>query len=250
MPRAATHAAQALAREPASLPARRRREAGTARPPGRKTRRPAGPRPARRRPAGRGPARRRSARPRPKRRIVPRRRTASTGAALLRLPGRSASGFLDRLVRGRAWVLLIGVLLVGIVFLNVHLLQLGGGIATVSERVAELKRTNDELRLEVARLGSSDRIQRAAAAEGFHMPAPDEVTYLEADPAGDGQRAARALGAVASVAPPMPPPPEATVPTAAGEPEQGALAAGTPAPEAPSAPPDAFGAPPEPGAAG
>lgn len=93
----------------------------------------------------------------------------------------------------------MGLLLVGIVFLNVSLLGLNSGIAVTADQAADLRRQNADLRLEVAKLGSSERIQQVAESRGFVMPAPGEVTYLEADPNADGRTAARALGRAASV---------------------------------------------------
>jgi cell division protein FtsL len=96
---------------------------------------------------------------------------------------------------------LVGALLAGIVFFNVSLLELNGGIARTSERVTELKRQNSDLRLEVARLGSTDRIERRAAALGFYLPQPNDVTYLEAEPEADGPAAAQALDGEAAAPP-------------------------------------------------
>ena len=98
----------------------------------------------------------------------------------------------DRLLRGRLWVPLIGVLLTGIVFLNVALLEVNGSIARMDTRSAELRRDNAALRMRVARLGSSERIQRSAAGRGFVAAVPGEVGYLSAQP-GDAPAAARAL---------------------------------------------------------
>jgi cell division protein FtsL len=100
--------------------------------------------------------------------------------------------FLDRLLRGRAWVALIAVLLTGIVFLNVALLELNGSIARMDSRAAGLKRENADLTMRVARLGSSERIQRAAAAQGFVGTPPGAVGYLGTRE-DDASAAARAL---------------------------------------------------------
>ncbi|HLL86090.1 MAG TPA: hypothetical protein VK387_02130 [Thermoleophilaceae bacterium] len=99
----------------------------------------------------------------------------------------------DRLLRGRAWVALIAGLLAGIVFLNVSLLELNSGIARTDKRAADLRRDNAALRMRVARLGASERIQRAAAAaRGFVAARPGHVGYLK-HRRGDAARAARAL---------------------------------------------------------
>ena len=156
------------ARTPAGAPERSR---GAALAP-RRERRPERHAPARSRRHGRG----RRGRPR-----------ASRQLRAIRL-----AGVLDRLLRGRAWVALIGVLLTGIVFLNVALLELNGGIARMDAKAAELKRENAALRMRVARLGSSERIQQAAAGRGFVPSEPGKVGYL-VPRWGDVARAARAL---------------------------------------------------------
>ena len=121
--------------------------------------------------------------PQPKRvlRVVPR------GGAR---PAALGSGLIDRLLRGRAWIAFIGVLLVGVVFLNVSLLEINRDITAKAERISELKRVNGEKRVEVAELASSERIQQAAGDLGFILPEPGKVTYLKATPSRDARRAA------------------------------------------------------------
>ena len=152
---------------------------------------------------------------------------ASAGARILPLPqrlefprlGPVTQGLLDRLLRGRAWVVLIGVLLVGIVFFNVDVLRLNRSIATTSARATALKQENARLLLEEASLASSDRIQQAAAATGMVLPAPGEVRYLKARP-GDAQRASQRMTAPQPVPPPAATPqtvqPAGTAPAPAG----------------------------------
>ena len=95
-------------------------------------------------------------------------------------------------------------------FANVALLEMNAGIARTTEKVAALKRENSRLRLEAARLGSSERIQRAAADLGLVLPAPGEVRYLEARP-GDAGLALKRMSAPAPV-PVYTPPPVAPAP--------------------------------------
>ena len=123
---------------------------------------------------------------------------------------------LDALLHGQGWIVLIGVLLAGIVFFNVYLLQLNRDIAATSQRAAAVKRENARLRLDVARLGSSERIQLAAAELGLVLPAPGEVRYLRSNPSVDGRRAAKRVEApTAAEAPaPLAPEPLATEPVA------------------------------------
>ena len=86
---------------------------------------------------------------------------------------------LDSLLRGRSWVALVGILLAGIVFLNVSVLELNRGIARTDAQATTLERTNSGLRAQVARLDSAERIQRTAAARGFVLPQPGQIAYLK-----------------------------------------------------------------------
>jgi cell division protein FtsL len=101
---------------------------------------------------------------------------------------------LDRLLRGPVYIALVGVLLAGIVFFNVDVLELNHGIARTDSRAAQLKRDNAALTLELAKLGSSERIQRLALAAGLVLPQPGDVRYLRAHPQ-DAGRALRVMTA-------------------------------------------------------
>jgi len=140
------------------------------------------------------------------------------------------TSLLDALLRGRAWIALVAVLLVGIVFFNVDLLRLNREIARTSEQSAAVKRMNSRLLLELARLGSSERIQEAAAARGLVLPAPGDVRYLRARPQRDGHLAARRMTA---------PDPTAQEPTAPVAPTTIPPAAAAPAAPTATAPPPA-----------
>ena len=87
----------------------------------------------------------------------------------------------DRVLRGPAYIALVGVLLAGIVFFNVDLLKMNHGIAKTDIRAAQLKRENAIYTLELAKLGSSERIQRVALERGLVLPQPGDVQYLRAD---------------------------------------------------------------------
>jgi cell division protein FtsL len=96
---------------------------------------------------------------------------------------------LDALLRGRTWIGLVFVLLAGIVFLNVNLLRINRQIAVSADRAQAVKLENARLRSDIARLGSSERIQRVAAERGLVLPAPGEVRYLKSAPRSDARRA-------------------------------------------------------------
>jgi hypothetical protein len=144
---------------------------------------------------------------------------------------------LDRLLRGRLWVGCVGVLLAGIVFLNVGLLQLNDQIARTDKRSGAIGRENAALRIKLAKLDSTERIQRLAAQKGFVMPAPGAVRYVKSKP-GDGRAAARGVTApeprtpVAAQAPaPQAIAPAPAAATPAATPAGAGAAAGTAAPQ-------------------
>jgi hypothetical protein len=111
-----------------------------------------------------------------------RRANTSTFERILALPDLR---IVDRLLRGRAWVWVIGILLGGIVFMQVTLLKLNTGISNAVTTAATLERVNADLETEVARLSSGERIQTTAADEGMVAPPAGDVGYLTARPGRD-----------------------------------------------------------------
>src|SRR4051794_14430265 len=100
--------------------------------------------------------------------------------------------FLDRLVRGRAWIALIAAGLMGIVFVQVSMLRLNAGISRAVASAETLQRQNSALRGDISRLGSGERIGDTARALGMAMPPAGSVHYLDARKA-DRAAAARAV---------------------------------------------------------
>ena len=84
----------------------------------------------------------------------------------------------------------IGVLLAGIVFLNVTLLELNQEIARTSAKAGVIDRQNSELRMKLAGLDSSQRIIRLATRSGMVFPQAGDYHYLQPR-ASDGVLAAR-----------------------------------------------------------
>jgi cell division protein FtsL len=128
----------------------------------------------------------------------------------------SASVVLDQLLRGRTWVVVIGALLAGIVFLNVSVLQLNRGIASTDAKATTLERTNSSLRERVATLNSAERIQRLAEQRGYILPQPGDVTYLKPASPAQARLAAQRITAptpVTTTPPVTTPTPTATTPT-------------------------------------
>jgi hypothetical protein len=159
--------------------------------------RPGPPSSSRPRSRGAGPARRRP----PAARLA---QPAMAGAALLphaavRTAGAvrdlSDSSLIFRLTRGRAWIAVLGTLLVGIVALNVLILSINTGAGQTGERIDALQRQNSSLRADLAQRLSGSRMQEAATSEGLVVPDPNQVEYLDAR-AGDAKRAAANLDAI------------------------------------------------------
>ncbi|MDQ6915553.1 MAG: hypothetical protein M3155_07055, partial [Actinomycetota bacterium] len=99
-------------------------------------------------------------------------------------------GIVDRLVRGRAWIAVVGTLLIGLVAMQVSLLKLNAGMGGDIERAAALERTNGELRAQVSQLESGERVQENAAGLGMIMPPAGQISYLRAGgPAAAGATA-------------------------------------------------------------
>lgn len=105
----------------------------------------------------------------------------------------SDSSLIVRLTRGRGWIAVLGVLLTGIVALNVIILSLNAGAGVNGERIDSLERENSALRAELAERLAAGRVETDAAALGMYVPDAKDVTYLRAGK-GDADEAASVLG--------------------------------------------------------
>jgi hypothetical protein len=123
------------------------------------------------------------------------RRPSIAARGLLVIRGLPEHTLLDRIVRGRAWIPLLGVLLVGIIAMQVEILKLGAGMGRWIHRSTTLQTTNEALQANVAALMDDQRIERLAAKAGMVMPAPTALSFLSAHPATDAARAAAAVHA-------------------------------------------------------
>jgi hypothetical protein len=103
-----------------------------------------------------------------------------TAGAVRRLPD---SSMMVRLTRGRAWIAVLGVLLVGIVAVNVVTLSLAATVGQIDQNVLVLEQENSLLRPRDARRSGSARVRHDAEATlGFVMPTTDQIGYVEAGP--------------------------------------------------------------------
>lgn len=165
-----------------------------ARTPRRRTQASGGPVPARSAPSRRAPARRR--RPSPARRsrsqLIP--IAVGTAAAVRHLPD---SGLMVRMTRGRTWIGVLGLLLVGIVALNVVTLSLAAKASRIDQSIQTLDQESSILRSRDAQRSGAAQVRRGGLALGLGVPAADSVAYLQASPR-DVEIAARRLAAAGS----------------------------------------------------
>ena len=181
---------------PAPAPARTtppKRKAPARKAPARKpTRSRAVPAPAKT-PARRAPARK----PAPKRTPVPARpklavAAGRTAVAVRELPD---SGLVVRMTRGRAWIAVLGVLLVGIVALNVATLSFAASAGKIDEQITKLEQENSMLESREAKYFSTARIRNEAAAAGLAMPTSEDPKLIELEPDDVATAAARLAAA-------------------------------------------------------
>jgi hypothetical protein len=100
---------------------------------------------------------------------------------------------LDRLIRGRVWIPLLGVMLAGIVAMQVEVLKLGASMGRSLELNTALSARNASLRESVASLGDDQRIEQLAAGMGMVMPPPQSIGFLPLRPGADAARAAASI---------------------------------------------------------
>ena len=115
----------------------------------------------------------------------------------------------ERLFGGRAWIAVLGTMLLGLVFLQVSLLQLNTQISTDIGRAAKLERGNAEARSTISHLSAGRRVQDAARTLGMILPGAGALCYLSADRAHpcdggkqSGSTAQAADGDVVAATPP------------------------------------------------
>ena len=179
-------AAATARRAPAAAPPRRKPRAAKA-----ATARSATAAPARRAPARKAPARRLAPARRPGGQLIP--LAAGAATAVRRLPD---SGLIVRMTRGRAWIGVLGVLLAGIVAINVITLSLSAATGHVERNIQALEEENPILRSRDAQRSGAARVRHDAAALGLTTATTDRLGYLRAS-RNDATIAAQRLAAAA-----------------------------------------------------
>jgi hypothetical protein len=140
----------------------------------------------------------------PARKTAPRRRTgarvipiaAGAAVAVTQLP---ESGLIHRLTRGRAWIGVLGVLLIGIVGLNVVTLSFAASAGKVDERIQALSSENSVLQSLQAKKYGQARVDHEAKKQGLSASMATEPTMVTVAK-GNVTVAARRLAAAATAA--------------------------------------------------
>jgi len=142
----------------------------------------------------------------PARKVAPKRRAPGrvipiaagtvgrTAVAVTQLP---ESGLIHRLTRGRAWIGVLGVLLIGIVALNVVTLSFAASAGKVEERNLAISKDNSVAQGHLARLSGQGLLHNEAKEQGLSPTTatePQQVTVSK----GDVNRAAARLAAAAA----------------------------------------------------
>lgn len=157
--------------------------------------------PPKRKPQRKAPARKPRSRTAPARK--PQRTTAPARPKLVVAAGRTAvavrqlpdSGLVVRMTRGRAWIAVLGVLLVGIVALNVATLSFAASSGKIDENITSLEQEISMLEGREAKYFSTARIRSQAAAAGLAMPNTEEPKLVKYQPADVATAAARLAAA-------------------------------------------------------
>lgn len=149
------------------------------------------------------PKRRAPARRAPARKPAPRRAPATARPKLAVVAGRTAvavrqlpdSSLVVRMTRGRAWIGVLGLLLVGIVGLNVATLSFAASAGQIDEQITTLEKENSMLGSREAQHYSTARIRGQGSALGLAMPTTEEPKVIEFEPADVATTAARLAAA-------------------------------------------------------
>ncbi len=160
-------------------------------------RRPARAVPPPRKAAAPAPVRRPSSRPQ---RAQPKKRAVR--GQLIPLAGRTAvavgqipdSSLVVQMTRGRLWIGVLGVLLAGIVTLNVITLSFAASAGKIDEQITTLRQEISVMSSRDARLSGIGPVRQAAAPLGLTMPSSDQIHFTDAGP-DDVATAAQRLAA-------------------------------------------------------
>jgi cell division protein FtsL len=121
---------------------------------------------------------------------------ARSAAALpAALGGLADHRLIDRLLTGKVWIAVVAFALIGIVTLQLGLLQLNRSIGRTLEREGVLQRENSALSIENSEMASGERVEAGASALGMELVQPGALRFLDSHPSSDVAHAAAALAA-------------------------------------------------------
>jgi hypothetical protein len=100
-----------------------------------------------------------------------------TATAVRHLPD---SSLMVRMTRGRTWIGVLGVLLAGIVAVNVVTLSLAASAGQIDRNIAALESENSLLGVRDAERSGSARVRHDAGALGLAIPTTDQIGYVRA----------------------------------------------------------------------
>jgi hypothetical protein len=100
--------------------------------------------------------------------------------------------FLDRLIRGRIWIALVGFALLGIVAMQVEILRLGSSIARSVTEIQHLTQVNEAAETAIAQAEPGHNVASEAASLGMVYPPAGNIVYLGYH-AGDALTAAHSI---------------------------------------------------------
>ena len=115
------------------------------------------------------------------------------------LPVAAVSGLADcgvvtRMTQSRVWIGVLGLLLGGIVALNVWGLGLSASTSATTAKIDDLQRDNGVMRKRIASRLSAQKVEAEALRLGLGIPAPDAISYLDSSDADVAKAAARLAG--------------------------------------------------------
>jgi hypothetical protein len=100
-----------------------------------------------------------------------------------------------RMTRGRAWIGVLGVLLVGIVALNVVTLSVAASAGKIDQQLTALDQENNVLSNRDARLSGVGPVREAGSAAGLSQPSGADVMFVDVGPDDVATAAARLAAA-------------------------------------------------------
>jgi|tagenome__1003787_1003787.scaffolds.fasta_scaffold20888822_2 hypothetical protein len=106
----------------------------------------------------------------------------------------------DRLLRGRLCIWLIGIMLGGIVAMQVSLLRMNAGISRAVSTAAVYEQKNSDLEAEIARSTTADKVLENARASGMIEPPAGETSFLTPRPGTDPALAVKRMTAPSETA--------------------------------------------------